>query len=149
MGSSWPQRLGCFSENWEPGILRTLFSEDVRITEGREAFCPGAKEQQIAAHHAAFMSPFRWLILPPKRFSEHQVPVSMNNWRQLILNSPTALSSQDSSSESFSHHSLHVLGKCYPPRTWLRLRHPNHTACGSDPEVKELWTGSPWAPTAH
>lgn len=51
--------LGVFSENWEPGILRTLFSEAVRITEGRKALCPGAKEQQIAAHHAAFMAPFR------------------------------------------------------------------------------------------
>lgn len=111
--------LGVFSENWEPGILRTLFSEAVRITEGRKAFCPGAKEQQIAAHHAAFMAPFRWLILPPKRFSEHQVPVNTDNWGQLILNSPTALSSQASSSESPSHLSLHVLGKCYPPRTFV------------------------------
>lgn len=85
-GSTRPQqRLGCFSENWETGILRTRCSGDVSKTEWK-AFCSGAKEHQIPAHHAAFMSPFIWLILLPKRFLEHQVPVNTDNWRQLILN---------------------------------------------------------------
>lgn len=64
--------------------------------------------------------------------SQHGQPKATNSeLHSLSLAAKTALHSPP------SQHSLHVLGKCYPPRTFVTILHyPNHTACRSDPKVK-------------